>query len=169
MATYAVGDIQGCLQPLQRLLICANFNPQIDKLWVVGDMVNRGPESLKTLRFLYDLKDCLQVVLGNHDLHLLAVAAGFKKPSVSDTFNDILEADDRDTLIEWICQQPLLHHDHKLNFTMVHAGIPPIWTLADAVAYAREVEQVLRGKKIGKFLANMYGNEPDIWSDFGSL
>jgi bis(5'-nucleosyl)-tetraphosphatase (symmetrical) len=165
MATYAVGDIQGCLQPLQTLLNHVAFNPDKDKLWVAGDMINRGPESLRTLRFLYHLKDNLEVVLGNHDLHLLAVAAGYRDTSPSDTLDPILRAPDRDTLLEWIRQQSLLHHDSKLGYTMVHAGIPPQWSLQDAIQYAREVEAVIKGNKIKKYLKSMYGNEPSRWDD----
>lgn len=165
MSTYAVGDIQGCLKPLQALLIRTNFNPQKDKLWVAGDMINRGPESLKTLRLLFHLKHCTKVVLGNHDLHLLAVAAGYRNPTPSDTLKEILSAPDRDVLLEWIRQQPLLHHDKKLKFTMVHAGIPPQWSLEEAKKRAKEVKTVLHSKKIHHFLSTMYGNEPKQWSN----
>lgn len=164
MATYAVGDIQGCLKPLQALLTHINFKPKKDTLWVAGDMINRGPESLKTLRFLYHLRDSLQIVLGNHDLHLLAIAAGYRKSSPSDTLDHILNAPDRDCLLEWIRKQPLVHHDPKLQYTMVHAGIPPQWSIKKALQYSREVETVLQSKDITSFLKNMYGNEPDIWS-----
>lgn len=163
MATYAVGDIQGCLEPLQTLLVKTQFNPQRDRLWVAGDMINRGPESLKALRFLYHLRHCLKVVLGNHDLHLLAVASGHRKPSSSDTLKAIMEASDRDILLEWIRQQPLIHHDANLGYTMVHAGIPPQWTLQKALKRAREVEAVLRSDGIHRYLKSMYGNEPRGW------
>ena len=165
MATYAVGDIQGCLEPLQALLHHIDFNPKKDRLWVAGDLINRGPESLKTLRFLYHLRDSVQIVLGNHDLHLLAVAAGYRKSSSSDTLEAILQAPDRDCLLEWLRQQPLVHHDAKLGYTMVHAGIPPQWSIKKALKYSKEVEKVLRGKKITTFLANMYGNQPDHWNE----
>jgi bis(5'-nucleosyl)-tetraphosphatase (symmetrical) len=163
MATYAVGDIQGCLKPLQALLSHVKFNPKKDTLWVAGDMINRGPESLKTLRFLYHLRSSVKAVLGNHDLHLLAVAAGHRDSSRSDTLYSILNAPDRDILLEWLRQQPLLHHDPELNYTMVHAGIPPQWSLKKAIKYAKEVEEVLQSKDIQKFLSSMYGNEPDRW------
>ena len=165
MATYAVGDIQGCLKPLQALLIHVNFNPKKDRLWVAGDLINRGPKSLKTLRFLYLLRNSLKVVLGNHDLHLLAVAAGQRSPSVSDTLKSILRAADRDTLLEWLRYQALVHHDSRLGYTMVHAGIPPQWSLEETLGYASEVEVVLQSKKIVKFLGKMYGNQPDIWDE----
>jgi bis(5'-nucleosyl)-tetraphosphatase (symmetrical) len=159
-----VGDIQGCLQPLQALLAHINFQPKKDKLWVAGDMINRGPESLKTLRFLYHLRDSLHIVLGNHDLHLLAVAVGCREPSPSDTLNAILNAPDRDCLLEWIRKQPLVHHDSKLKYTMVHAGIPPQWSIKKALKYSREVEAALQSKAISSFLKNMYGNQPGSWS-----
>lgn len=167
MTTYVVGDIQGCLTPLQTLLGHVNFNPQTDKLWVAGDMVNRGPQSLQTLRFLYHLDACTEIVLGNHDLHLLAVAAGYAEVSKSDTLQPILQAPDRDCLLEWLRHQKLLHHDANLGFTMVHAGIPPQWSIAQAQQHALDVERTLQGKKIGRYLKNIYGNEPSAWQ--GSL
>lgn len=163
MATYAVGDIQGCLQPLKHLLKQVQFNPDRDTLWSVGDIVNRGPKCLKTLRFLYDMRDNLVMVLGNHDLHLLAVAAGVRAPSVSDTFSKILAAPDRDKLLNWLTHRPLLHYEH--GHTMVHAGIPPQWSIEDAMRYAWEVEAVLQSPDCIKFLKAMYGNEPAVWSD----
>ncbi len=165
MSTYAVGDIQGCLKPLQALLVHIQFDPNKDKLWVAGDMINRGPDSLKTLRFLYHLRKSLKVVLGNHDLHLLAVASGKRSPAPSDTLKSILNASDRDILLEWIREQPLVHHDDKLDYTMVHAGIPPQWSIKKAVEYSREVEAVLQSNKIVKFLSKMYGNQPDTWNE----
>jgi bis(5'-nucleosyl)-tetraphosphatase (symmetrical) len=163
MSTYAVGDIQGCLQPLKSLLRAVKFHPDQDVLWSVGDTVNRGPKSLKTLRFLYKMRRSLVTVLGNHDLHLLAVAAGVRNASRSDTLDDILAARDRDELLEWLTQQPLIHHEH--GHTLVHAGIPPQWTLEQAMGYAREVETALRGPDRTTFLKSMYGNEPAQWSD----
>lgn len=163
MSTYVVGDIQGCLQPLKCLLDHVNFNPNKDVLWSVGDIVNRGPESLESLRFLYRMRKSLVVVLGNHDLHLLAIAAGVRRPSRSDTLNEILDAPDREELLTWLAQQPLMHHEH--GHTLVHAGIPPQWTLTQAMGYAGEVEAALRGADAETFLSAMYGNEPAIWSD----
>ncbi len=164
MATYAVGDIQGCLKPLKRLMECVNFNPAKDTLWVAGDMVNRGPESLETLRFLHGLGNSVVAVLGNHDLHLLAVAFDFRPAGRSDTFHDILEAPDKDTLINWLRHQKLVHYDSSLGFTMVHAGIPPQWTLGEALIYSAEVESVLQSSAIAGFLMNMYGDKPAKWS-----
>ena len=113
MSTYVVGDIQGCLDPLKCLLKAVEFNPLKDVLWSVGDIVNRGPKCLKTLRFLYKMRDSLVMVLGNHDLHLLAIAAGVRRPSRSDTFDEILNAPDRQELLEWLVQQPLIHHQYN--------------------------------------------------------
>jgi bis(5'-nucleosyl)-tetraphosphatase (symmetrical) len=163
LATYVVGDIQGCLKPLKCLLEQVQFEPGRDVLWSVGDIVNRGPKCLKTLRFLYKMRDHLVMVLGNHDLHLMAVAAGVRRPAASDTLDEILEAPDRDELIRWLHHRPLIHREHC--HTMVHAGIPPQWTVEQAQAYAQEVEAVLRGPDCVEFLRTMYGNEPAVWSD----
>lgn len=163
MTIYAVGDIQGCLQPLKCLLKKVAFKPDRDQLWSVGDAVNRGPKCLKTLRFLYDMRDNLVMVLGNHDLHLLAVAAGVRTLSSSDTLGKIIAAPDRDAMLNWLTHRPLLHHEH--GYTLVHAGIPPQWSVAEAMGYAREVEQVLQSPECVNFLQAMYGNEPAVWSD----
>jgi bis(5'-nucleosyl)-tetraphosphatase (symmetrical) len=163
VTTYAVGDIQGCLKPLKCLLDRVRFNPDRDMLWSVGDLVNRGPRCLKTLRFLYERRDNLVMVLGNHDLHLLAVAAGARPPAASDTLDEILAAPDLDVLTHWLAAQPLIHTEH--GHTLVHAGIPPQWSVADAHRYAREVEAALRGPDCTRFLKKMYGNNPDVWSD----
>jgi bis(5'-nucleosyl)-tetraphosphatase (symmetrical) len=163
LSTYVVGDIQGCLAPLQCLLEEVAFDPAVDVLWSVGDVVNRGPSCLETLRFLYQMRDALVVVLGNHDLHLLAIAAGVRKPHRGDTLDKILEAPDRETLLGWLIQQPLLHHEH--GFTLVHAGIPPQWSVEQAATYASEVEVVLRGPDSLGYFQAMYGNEPPLWSE----
>ena len=163
MATYVVGDIQGCLQPLKCLLAAVDFDPQSDVLWSVGDIVNRGPKCLKTLRFLYRMRDSLVMVLGNHDLHLLAVAAGVRQQGRSDTLDEILAAPDREELLNWLLHRPLIHHEH--GHTLVHAGIPPQWTLQEAISYAGEVEQALRSSECVEYLKNMYGNKPYTWSD----
>jgi len=163
VATYVVGDVQGCLDPLKCVLEAVAFDPARDVLWSVGDLVNRGPKCLKTLRFFYELRDSAVVVLGNHDLHLLAVAAGVRQPSRSDTLDAILEAPDREVLLNWLLYRPLIHHQY--GHTLVHAGIPPQWTLDQAIGYAREVEAVLRSPQCAQFLAAMYGNEPALWSD----
>lgn len=163
MTIYAVGDIQGCLQPLKYLLKKVAFKSDCDQLWSVGDIVNRGPKCLKTLRFLYDMRDNLVMVLGNHDLHLLAVAAGVRTLSPADTLGKIIAAPDRETLLNWLTRRPLLHRDH--GHTLVHAGIPPQWSVEEAMGYAREVEQVLQSPECVNFLQAMYGNEPAVWSD----
>jgi len=163
MSTYVVGDIQGCLKPLKRLLKEVDFNPEKDVLWSVGDVVNRGPKCLKTLRFLYKMRKSLVLVLGNHDLHLLAVAAGVRPPSRSDTLDKILKAPDKDKLLKWLVKQPLIHQQH--GYTLVHAGIPPQWTTKQAKSYAKEVQKVLRSPDCVDFFREMYGNEPAVWSE----
>jgi len=164
MATYAVGDIQGCYDQLRTGLDLLRFDPSKDQLWLVGDLVNRGPNSLEVLRFVKGLGDSAVAVLGNHDLHLLAAAYGSGRKSRHDTFKDVLEAPDRDELLTWLRYRPLLHRDKKLDFTMIHAGLPPQWSVKKAAKRAQEVEHVLRGKQYAKFFADMYGNEPALWS-----
>lgn len=163
MAIYAVGDVQGCFDELGLLLDAVAFDPNADALWFVGDLVNRGPRSLETLRFVKNLGDAAVAVLGNHDLHLLAVAWGASKTKRRDTFGDILDAPDRDELLDWLRRRPLLHADGA--FYLIHAGLPPQWTLEEAVGYAREAEEVLRGDGLLAFLLHMYGDRPDLWSD----
>lgn len=165
MATYAIGDIQGCYESLQCLLEKIAFNPELDKLWLVGDLINRGPDSLATLRFLFSIRHSVEFVLGNHDLHFLAVAYGLRKQSQNDTLDALLNAPDRQQLIDWLIQGKLLHTDEALGFTMVHAGIPPIWSLHQAQAHAREVEAVLQSRYCQEFLSSMYGNQPNRWKN----
>ena len=165
MATYAIGDIQGCYQALQCLLEKISFNPNNDTLWFAGDLINRGPQSLETLRFIHSLGDSCVTVLGYHDLHLLAIDRGIRKPHKSDTIDEILNAPDKEELLCWLQQQKLIHHDAALGFTMVHAGIPPIWTLAQALLYAQEVEQVLQSNQADEYFSAMYGNSPSLWSE----
>jgi bis(5'-nucleosyl)-tetraphosphatase (symmetrical) len=165
MATYAIGDLQGCYDELRRVLDKAGFDSTKDKLWCVGDLVNRGPESLSVLRWIKALGERAIVVLGNHDLHLLAVALAGARASKKDTLEAVLSAPDRDELIDWLRHRPLLHHSEKKGFTLIHAGLPPQWDLAQAQACARELEQVLQGPEHLAFLEQMYGNEPARWSD----
>ncbi|MCP1622092.1 symmetrical bis(5'-nucleosyl)-tetraphosphatase [Pseudomonas nitroreducens] len=164
MATYAVGDLQGCLEPLKCLLEQVKFDPAQDKLWLVGDLVNRGPASLETLRFLYGMRDSLVCVLGNHDLHLIAVAYNAERLKKNDTLREIVEAPDCAQLIEWLRQMPLVHHDAQRDITLVHAGIPPQWDIDKSLQRAAEVEAALRDDaQLPMFLDGMYGNEPAKW------
>lgn len=163
MPTYAVGDVQGCHDPLLRLLDAVRFDPAADRLWFVGDLVNRGPRSVEVLRFVRGLGDRATTVLGNHDLHLIAVAAGHGRLHRRDTLQDVLDAPDRDELLAWLRARPLLHAEG--GFVMVHAGLLPAWTVPRAAALAREVEAWLRGPDHAALCANMYGNEPDGWRD----
>ena len=163
MATYAIGDLQGCYDSLLKLLEKINFDKTKDTLWFAGDLINRGPDSLSTLRFVKSLGDSAITVLGNHDLHLLAIAAGVKTTRSPD-MQRILNASDRDELLSWLSTRPLLHHDSKLNYTITHAGIYPLWTLAQAKSYASELEDILRNN-LDEFLNSMYGNKPDKWDE----
>lgn len=163
MATYAIGDIQGCFDEFQALLEAIRFSDQ-DRLWIAGDLVNRGPKSLETLRYIHALGDRAQVVLGNHDLHMLAVYYGVSKAKRSDTFDDVFAAEDAKALMRWLRQQPLLITDETLGFSMAHAGIPPNWTLKKAHKRAREVETILQSTLAKEFFKHMYGNRPATWS-----
>jgi bis(5'-nucleosyl)-tetraphosphatase (symmetrical) len=166
MAVYAVGDLQGCLQPLKRLLERVRFNPEHDRLWLVGDLVNRGPESLATLRFLYQMRDSLVCVLGNHDLHLIAAGSNIERLKKSDTLREIIDAPDGPDLLDWLRRQKLMHYDEQRDMALVHAGIPPQWSLKKALRCAAEVEQALRDDSLFKpFLDGMYGNEPARWNN----
>lgn len=164
MAVYAIGDLQGCYQEFRRLLDRLAFSPDTDRLWLVGDLVNRGPESLATLRFVRELGPAAVTVLGNHDLHLLAVAAGAGRGlRPGDTLDEVLAAPDRDELLHWLARRPLLHEDPGLGWTMVHAGLPPCWDLQDARSAAREVETALAADA-PSLLGAMYGDLPDQWA-----
>lgn len=165
MATYAIGDIQGCYSEFRQLLSLINFQPTRDRLWLAGDLVNRGEGSLEVLRFVADLGSSVQVILGNHDFHLLAVACGLRKTKRSDTLDKLLSAKDAPELLAWLGRQPLLHHDPQLNFVMTHAGIPPLWNLAQAKAMAAEVELEMRSSRQKKLLEHLFGNQPNRWSD----
>jgi len=164
LATYVIGDLQGCHIELLALLAKIDFNAAHDRLWFVGDLVNRGPSSLAVLRTVRGLGKAATTVLGNHDLHLLATAVGARREHRKDTFGEVLAAPDRDDWIEWLRHLPLLHHDPGLALTMVHAGIPPPWDLTQCAAHAVEVEQALRGPAFREFLRRMYGNRPRRWS-----
>jgi len=160
---YIVGDIQGCCDPLDSLLAEIDFSPSRDHLWVLGDLVNRGPKNLQTLQRLRDLGDAATCLLGNHDLHLLAVAYGVRRAHRSDTIDDILESPERDGWIEWIRERPLAVHAQ--GWLMVHAGVVPQWDLATTLRLAGEVEQHLRSDNMHDFLQVMYGNEPSRWDE----
>ncbi len=164
MAVFAIGDVQGCHSELERLLDRIDFDPSEDSLWFTGDLVNRGPRSLDVLRFVKGLGSRAVTVLGNHDLHLLAIAAGTAKLRKSDTLDAVLSAPDRDELLHWLRHRPLLHHDPVLGYTLLHAGLPPQWDLIQALACARELEVVLRGPTHVEFFRAMYGDEPKRWS-----
>jgi len=159
---YAIGDVQGCVEELRALLARLKFSADRDRLWFVGDLVNRGPDSLATLRLVRDLGDNAVVVLGNHDLHLLAVAYGAQRRRRSDTLEAVLAAPDRDALIEWLLLRPLAHLE--ASDLMVHAGVVPQWTAARTVALAAEVSSALRRDPRALF-ERMYGDEPDRWDE----
>ncbi len=165
MATYAIGDVQGCFDELKMLLAQINFNSDRDQLWFCGDLVNRGPKSLDTLRFIKSLEGNAISVLGNHDLHLLATAFSHKKPGKKDTFNELLQAKDSLELLNWLRQQAILHHDNKTNITLLHAGIHPHWSINKALKLAAEVEKILRSKQHINFYKHMYGDKPSRWSN----
>jgi bis(5'-nucleosyl)-tetraphosphatase (symmetrical) len=166
MATYAVGDVQGCCDELESLLDALRFDPARDRLWFVGDLVNRGPRSLDALRLVRQLGAAAVVVLGNHDLHLLAIARGAAHLRPADrALEPILAAPDRESLLDWLQSRAVLHHDAALGVTMLHAGLPPQWDIPLAQRCAAELEAALRGNHSGRLFAAMYGNQPDLWSD----
>lgn len=163
MATFAIGDVQGCADELRSLLASVKFDRLRDRLWFVGDLVNRGPRSLETLQFVRTLGDCATVVLGNHDFHLLCLAEGLAKRRADDTLDEILAAPDAGDLLHWLRHRPLLHVAQ--GYAMVHAGLLPQWSISRAQALAREVEEALRGPRQRDFLQHLYGSEPRRWRD----
>jgi bis(5'-nucleosyl)-tetraphosphatase (symmetrical) len=163
MSTYAVGDVQGCAEELRRLMESVHFDPAADTLWLVGDLVNRGPASLAVLRLLQSLGDRCVAVLGNHDLHLLAVAAGHARLRADDTLDEVLAAPDCNELLAWLRACPLLHVEGA--HAMVHAGLLPQWDITTARARAEEIETALRGPDHDTFLAHLYGSKPTRWDD----
>ncbi len=163
MATYAIGDVQGCHDALRALLTQLDFSPSGDRLWFVGDIVNRGPQSLETLRFVKSLGEQAIAVLGNHDLHLLMVAEGFGRKHREDTLDPILAATDREELLTWLRRQKLLHLEDE--YLLVHAGLLPRWSATQSQELACEVEEALRSDNYRAFLAHLYGNEPASWHD----
>jgi bis(5'-nucleosyl)-tetraphosphatase (symmetrical) len=164
VATYVVGDVQGCMEALQRLLDVAGFDAAGDRLWLLGDIVNRGPDSLGVLRFVRSLGDRALVTLGNHDLHLLAVVYGRSGPKRKDTLSEVLAAPDLDDLCDWLRRQPLAWFDAGSGSLLVHAGMPHLWSVAEALERAAEVEQVLRGPRHREYFEAMYGDVPACWS-----
>ena len=166
MTTYAIGDIQGCYQSLLALLKKIEFDPELDTLWFVGDLVNRGPSSLEVLRFISSLPNKI-CTLGNHDIHLLGVYFGVRAPHPKDTLEPILQAPDREALIHFLLQQPLFHWNKKLGFAMVHAGIHPQWSFEDAEKYSGEISTALRNPNLSQvktFLSHIFGDAPEEWS-----
>lgn len=162
MATYAIGDIQGCLAPFKRLLDQISFDPRTDQVWLVGDLVNRGPDSLALLRFVQSLDDAVRIVLGNHDLFLLAATEGIATVRHKDTIQDVLEAKDRDELMAWLRRQPL--HYREGSFLMVHAGLLPQWTIGESAGFAGEVEAVLAGPDYRSFLHSLFHGPTPQWN-----
>lgn len=165
MATYIVGDVHGCFDELTQLLTSVKFSPKKDELWLTGDLVARGPKSLETLRYVKELGNSAKVVLGNHDLHLLAIYHNIHARKKSEKLDSLLSAPDCDELIEWLRQQPLFLRHPKYNFVMVHAGISAQWSINQAELLAREVETSLQTDKVKTLLEDMYGNQPSIWSE----
>lgn len=163
MATYAIGDIQGCFTSFTHLLEQIGFNSARDRLWLVGDLINRGPDSIAVLRWAQQHDAALHVVLGNHDLHVLAVAEGFIDAHHSDTLQALLAVPDRDELLTWLRGRSMAHAED--DFLMVHAGVLPQWDRQQTLELAQEVEEALRGSGYRDFLAHMYGNHPNHWQD----
>lgn len=165
MAIYAIGDVQGCYDELMGLLDKIRFNPGSDRLWFAGDLVNRGPKSLEVLRLVKSLGDSAVTVLGNHDLHLLALTQGNRSHYKHGSLEEVLNAPDCHELIEWLRHRPVMYHHEKRGYSLIHAGLPPQWSLATAIACARELEETLRGPGFHHYCQEMYGNEPDLWRD----
>ena len=165
MSTYAIGDVQGCYCELRSLLRELSFDARRDRLWFVGDLVNRGPCSVDVLRFVADLGDRARTVLGNHDLHLVASARGIRRLRDKDTFRDVLDAADGEALVDWLRDRPMIHVDPERAFAMVHAGIAPAWTIDDAIRLGGELSKALRAPDHPRLLSSMYGNQPDRWRD----
>ncbi len=165
MATYAIGDIQGCYQSFRKLLNKISFDPVNDRLWLAGDMINRGPDSLKVMEFILNNRRNISCVLGNHDLHFLAVANECHPANPKDTFYDILDSDMKYPCMAWLCQQPLARYSKQHQVLMVHAGLPAIWSYRDATRYSREVSKTIQSPAAYQFYLSMYGNQPTRWDD----
>ncbi len=165
MATYAIGDIQGCYNEFELLLQEIKYDPARDHLILLGDLVNRGPDSLSVIRFAMQHETSVEMVLGNHELHLLTILENVSKPRKQDSFTNIMQASDRGEICEWLCQQPFAIHKTELNVLAVHAGIHPYWSLDDCLKHANEVEILLRGPQRREFLTNLFGNKPKRWKN----
>ncbi len=163
MATYAIGDIQGCFSHFKNLLSIINFNSHKDRLWLVGDIVNRGPESLKTLKYIKNLGKSVTMVLGNHDIHLIKLAGGNENQKNGDTLSETLASPDIQEIIDWLRKKPLFHYEE--DYAMVHAGILPQWDISQTVALANEVEEQLSGNEWRVFLPEVYGDYPNFWNE----
>lgn len=163
MAIFAIGDIQGCVMPLEQLLGRIGFEPTTDQLWLTGDLINRGPNSLATLQLLRSFGNSVITVLGNHDLHFLAVASGVQKPRRGDTLATLLKSPDLGDIVDWLRARPLMHCDKSIKTILVHAGIYPGWSRKQAAALACEVESALQGENHVEFIRAMYGNRPSKW------
>ncbi|MFW5967400.1 MAG: symmetrical bis(5'-nucleosyl)-tetraphosphatase [Persicimonas sp.] len=164
MAHYAIGDVHGCFQTLERLLARIEFDPKRDQIWLTGDLVNGGPDSLATVRWAVEHRDCVDIVLGNHDLHMLAVAEGAHDVRPTDTFGDLLEAPDADELLDWLRRQPLVRR--KERYLLVHAALLPSWSPDDALRYCGELQRTLADDaERSAFFEVMYGNEPPTWDE----
>jgi bis(5'-nucleosyl)-tetraphosphatase (symmetrical) len=167
MSLYAIGDVQGCYDDLRRLLDLIRFDPGKDKLWFAGDLVNRGPQSLEVLRFVKGLGKRATTVLGNHDLHLLALSQQIdRNQDKNHTLDAVLDAPDREELLHWLRHRPLMYHHKKRHISLIHAGLPPQWDTTSALRYAREVEVALQGNNFPEFCRQMYGNQPSLWNPF---
>lgn len=165
MTDYAIGDVHGCYDSLRALMDRIRFRPDCDRLWFVGDIINRGPRSLESLRLVRSLGENAFVTLGNHDMHFLAIVLGGHSPRRKDTLDEVFEARDRHQLVDWLLQQSFAVYDGERDFLMVHAGIPHLWSVPEALDRSRELESVLQSNSAPAFFHEMYGNEPERWSD----
>ena len=165
MATYAIGDVQGCYREFAALLDEMDFRTDRDRLWMLGDLVNRGPDNVSVMRRVMSMEGAVTVVLGNHDLHFLAIHRGGHSMNRSDTLHDLFAWKKVDQASDWLRHQQLLHRDRDLGYVMAHAGIPPVWTLKQAASLAREVEEVIRGANCERYFREMYGNDPACWRE----
>ena len=165
MATYAIGDLQGCFDELMDMLNEINFDPANDRIWFAGDLINRGPKSLECLEFVFQNNSHVKTVLGNHDLHLMAIVEKVRKPHANDTFDEILASGQLQKYLDWYRKQPLLIHDKDLGFLLTHAGLPPQWSVKQSIELANETSDLLNSKQFYDFIQVIYGNNPDMWNE----